>query len=227
MAANGVSTESRVVSGFDRVWLQVDGAVSELVVRQGEQESLIVTGRPDILSRVRTDVIDGRLSITLSGSWSEKLGRALATSLTRQWIRCDLTVNQLTGLEIGGLGRVHAHSISSERLALKLHGAGQVKVDSLDAGALQVDLNGACQMEVAGKVTEQRVVVEGMGHYRSPKLESRRATVEIRGTGKANVWATDKLDVMVRGMGSVEYHGAPKVRKNVTPMASVVRINGL
>jgi hypothetical protein len=226
LVSSEVSTESRVVRDFDRVVLRVDNVVNEVEVRQGETESLKITGRPDVLSRMKTEVRDGRLSITLGGSWSEKLGEALATSLSRQWVKCDLTVTQLTSLEIGGLARVHASDIKSDRLALTLCGAGQVKIESLAVGALDVGLRGTCQMEVEGQVTEQRVAVEGMGHYRAPSLRSRRAMVELRGSGKATICALEDLDVTTRGLGLVEYYGTPKVKKDGSPLTSVVRLGG-
>ncbi|HUW14019.1 MAG TPA: DUF2807 domain-containing protein, partial [Anaerolineae bacterium] len=67
MVATETVTECRVVRDFDRVALRVDNTVCEVVIRQGERESLIVSGRPDTLSRLKTEVRDGELSITLGG----------------------------------------------------------------------------------------------------------------------------------------------------------------
>jgi hypothetical protein len=53
-------------------------------------------------------------------------------------------------------------------------------------------------------------------------MRSQRATVQLKGTGKATVWATDELDVTARGLGIVEYYGTPHVKKNGSPMAGVV-----
>jgi hypothetical protein len=47
--------------------------------------------------------------------------------------------------------------------------------------------------------------------------------VELKGSGQATVWATENLDVTVRGLGSVEYYGTPQVRKHASPMANVFR----
>jgi len=226
MISSDVVTEARVVCDFDRVFLKVDSAVSEVVVSQANRESLMITGRPDILSRIKTEVRDGQLSVTLGGGWSDKLGRALTTSLTRQWVRCDLTVKDLTCLELAGLVRGRASDLQTDRLAVRLRGASIVSVEALDADLLDVSMRGTCQMEVTGTVREQRVDLEGMGSYDAPHLESLTTTVNIRGSGKATVWATENLDVTTRGLGSVEYHGTPQVKKQASPMASVVRAAG-
>jgi hypothetical protein len=192
------------------------------VVRQGERESLIVSGRPDVLSRLKTEVRDGKLSITLDGGWSDKLQRALSTSLTRQQIKCDLTVKNLTSLELGGLVRAHATAIQSDHLSVSVCGAGRVNLESLTAGRLDVAMRGTCQVEATGRVREQKVAIDGMGHYDAPKLESRTAIVDLNGAGRATVWAVEDLQVTSRGIGSVEYYGTPRVKKHASPLASVI-----
>ena len=222
MVSTDTVTECRVVRDFDRVVLRVDNTVNEVVVRQGEREPLIVSGRPDTLSRLKTEVRDGELSITLGGGWSDKLQRALATSLTRQWIKCDLTVRRLTSLELGGLVRAHASAIQSDHLSVSVCGAGRVNLESLTAGRLDVVMRGTCQVEATGQVREQKVAIDGMGHYDAPKLESRKTVMDLRGAGRATVWAVEDLHVTSRGIGSVEYHGTPRVKKHASPLANVI-----
>ena len=91
-------------------------------------------------SRIKTEVRDGKLDIRIGGSWLDKLGHALPTGLTRQWIKYSLTVKKLTGLEISGAARVKASDIETDRFALKLSGTGQVNIEALSAEVLEVDL---------------------------------------------------------------------------------------
>jgi len=119
MSTGNLVTESREVSNFDRVALRDYG---ELVITQGEQESLTIEAHPDILPKIKTEVRDGKLIIKIGGSWFDKLGHAISTSLTRQWIKYNLTVKKLTGLEIAGAVSVKASNIETDRLALRLSG---------------------------------------------------------------------------------------------------------
>ena len=137
MSTGNRVTESREVSNFDRVFLRDYG---ELVITQGEQESLTIETHPDVLPQIKTEVRDGKLDIRIGGSWLDKLGHALSTGLTRQWIKYSLTVKKLTGLEISGAARVKASDIETDRFALKLSGTGQVNIEALSAEVLEVDL---------------------------------------------------------------------------------------
>ena len=218
MSTENRVTESREVSNFDRVALRDYG---ELVITQGEQESLTVEAHPDILPKIQTEVRDGQLVIKISGSWLDRLGDAFSTGLTRLRIKYNLTVKKLTSLEIAGAASVKATDIETDRLALRLSGAGDVKIESLTAEALEVDMPGAGAIKVSGKVGEQRIAMSGAGSYSAPKLESSRASVELRGAGQATVWAVEDLDAAIRGLGSVEYYGNPTVKKSVSGIGSV------
>ena len=221
MSTGNLVTESRDVSNFDQVVLREYG---ELVITQGEQESLTIEAGPDILSRIKTEVRHGRLVITIVGSWLDTLGHALTTSLTRQPIRYSLAVKQLSGLEVLGAARVKASNIETDRLALRLSGAGLIDIKSLTAESLEVDLPGMGKIDLTGQVAEQSIAITGAGNYCAPKLESKKARVDLRGVGKATVWAVEDLDANIRGLGSVEYYGTPTVSKNVSGLGSVTSL---
>jgi len=221
MSTGNLVTESRDVSNFDQVVLREYG---ELVITQGEQESLTIEAGPDILSRIKTEVRHGRLVITIVGSWLDTLGHALTTSLTRQPIRYSLAVKQLSGLEVLGAARVKASNIETDRLALRLSGAGLIDIKSLTAESLEVDLPGMGKIDLTGQVAEQSIAITGAGNYSAPKLESKKARVDLRGVGKATVWAVEDLDANIRGLGSVEYYGTPTVSKNVSGLGSVTSL---
>ncbi len=218
MSNSDLVTESREVSNFDRVVLRDYG---ELVITQGEQESLTVEADRDILPRIKTGVRDGTLVISIGGDWLDKVSDVITTSLTRKRIKYSLIAKKLTSLEVYGAARIDVSNIETDRLRLRLTGAGQVRIESLTAESLEVDLPGMGKIDVMGQVTEQRITMSGAGEYSAPKLESKKSRVDIRGAGKATVWAVDDLDVTIQGLGSVEYYGTPTVRRSVSGLGSV------
>jgi len=221
MSTGNLATESREVSNFDRVFLRDYG---ELVITQGEEESLTIETDRDILPQIKTEVREGKLIIKIGGSWMDKLGHAFSTGLTRLGIKYTLTVKKLTGLEIAGAVSVKASSIDTDRLALKLSGAGQVNIEALSAEVLEVDMPGAGAIKVSGKVGEQRIAISGAGSYKASKLESARVSVNLTGAGQATVRAIENLDVAIRGIGSVEYYGSPTVKKSVSGIGSITSL---
>lgn len=213
-----MATEERVVSGFDRVRMQDFGVLD---ITQGQQESLTVEADLDVLDRVRTEVRDGELILRVSGDWLDRIGAALAAGFTDRYLRYHLTVKSLKSLLIAGAGRVSVGHLTAGQLTVRLSGAGHVTLKSLVADRLESELTGAGRLAIAGKVEEQGVTLSGAGRYAAENLESQRAEVMMSGAGSATVWAVRDLDVILSGVGVVEYYGNPETRQNAAGLGSI------
>ncbi len=221
MDAKGIITETRSVSGFNRIVLKAQHE-NELILTQGDREGLTIEGPSCCVHRIDAEVRGGTLYIGAGGSLRERLSDALTTSLNRPRIRYRVTVRELRGLEITAMASVRAAAIEARDLDLRFRGLGQMRIDSLVADRLQAQLMGGARMELSGRVEQQSVAVGGPGQFLAPDLECRAAQVSVGGMGAATVWATRDLDVTVRGPGRVSYYGAPRVKKSIAPMGSLV-----
>lgn len=217
-------TETRDVHDFEKVSLRVQNIQNDLVIQQGERESLVIEANPDLLSRVKTVVRDGELSIWIVGSWSDLIKEALSTSLTRQRIQYTLTVRVLNALDVAGIAHVESAGLATDRLALRFTGPGSVRIARLHARLLEVDLAGPGKVELAGEVDEQRLTIKAIGFYYAPQLESKKAVVRLDGPGQARVWVEHSLDATINGPGRLEYYGAPRVRQNIMPFGGLVSL---
>ena len=211
-------TEKREVSDFNQINLRGYG---ELFITQGEQESLTIQADEDVLPTIKTSVDDGELRIDIITDWVEKISSFFTRGIYGQRIRFDLTVKELTNLEIIGAARVKVKGLQSEEFAVKLGGAADITIDSLKTKRLKAELPGAGMLKIAGKTTDQSVIVSGAGTYEAPHLESQSADIQLTGLGKATVWAVEELDATLIGLGSIEYYGDPKVTKSIQGLGSV------
>ena len=183
-SAGNVASEPRDVSGFDEVELSGIGSLS---IRQTGTESLTVKAEEEILPKIGTEVVDGRLLI----------GPEPNTSIeTTEPIDYELTVDNLRALELSGSGDIRAEGIDTDVLAATVGGSGDVRI--------------------SGRTESQRVNVSGSGSYEAEGFESTEATVDVEGAGSAIVNARNALDATVGGAGSVEYVGDPTVEQDVS-----------
>ena len=53
----------------------------------------------------------------------------------------------------------------------------------------------------------------------------RISNMDIRGAGRATVWATETLEVAIRGMGQVAYRGRPTLTQRAMPMGTVTALD--
>ena len=191
-ATNGsgnVASEPRAVSDFDEVELS---GVGNLSIRQTGTESMTVKAEEDVLPKIRTEVVDGRLVIGPEPN---------ANIETTEPINYELTVENLHALEASGSGGIDAQNVSTSDLA--------------------VTISGTADVETSGRAESQEVNVSGSGAYEAQDLQSRRVQIVVEGAGSAVVNASEELDAKVGGTGSVEYVGDPTVNQDVSGVGRV------
>ncbi len=179
-----VASEPRDVNGFDEVELNGVGSLS---IRQTGSESLTVEAEEDVLTKIRTEVVDERLII----------GPEPNTNIrTTEPINYKLTVEDLHALGLSGSGDIDAEAINTDTLKIDVGGSGAIKT--------------------SGTADSQEIEVSGSGDYQAEDLESKQAEIDVKGSGSAIVNVSDTLDAKVSGAGSVEYIGNPTVEKEVS-----------
>jgi hypothetical protein len=211
--SGNVFTEGRPVSHFNRVSLT---GLGEVVITQGEEESLTVKADDNLMPYIKTEVENGTLILGFTDEFKNKRIQP------SKRIKFDLSVKDITGLDISGAGYVNVASLDTDRLEIVVGGVGDVNIRSLTVEELVVHLNGVGNVELAGQVAEQDVEINGFGAYQAAKLESQTTTVKVNGAGSATLWATDTLDVRIPGAGSVTYYGSPDITKKITGVGTIV-----
>jgi hypothetical protein len=185
-----MASVTRDVSGFNEVALN---GVGNLTIRQTGSESLTIEAEDNVLPEISTEVEGNRLTIETEYDMPAPT----------QPINYELTVRDLSALELPVAANVDASDIST---------------DSLD-----VTISGAGDMKIAGEADSQDIEISGTGRYQAEDLESEEAEIDISGSGEAVVRVSDHLHVEVSGSGSVEYIGNPTVSRDITGAGEVRR----
>jgi hypothetical protein len=185
-----MASVTRDVSGFNEVALN---GVGNLTIRQTGSESLTIEAEDNVLPEISTEVEGNRLTIETEYDMPAPT----------QPINYELSVRDLSALELPVAANVDASDIST---------------DSLD-----VTISGAGDMKIAGEADSQDIEISGAAHYQAEDLESEEAEIDISGSGEAVVRVSDHLHVEVSGSGSVEYIGNPTVSRDITGAAEVRR----
>ncbi len=196
-------TESRNVSGFDRIAVSGSG---EVIITQDGTESLTVETDDNVIEYITTEV-KGR---TLELGFKDTV-LAWPTRLT-----FNLHLKDLAGLDISGSGDMEAESIETDRLEIRTSGSGDVQIESLTAGDVEIRISGSGDIELAGEAAGQDITISGSGRYRAGELQSQQVDVSISGSGDATVWAAESLDVNISGSGSVTYYGRPSLSSSTS-----------
>ena len=217
MVDGKVATESREVSGFERIKLKDYGQV---FLSQGPVESLTIEADPELLPKIRSKVVNKTLIIEIKQDWLNKLFSA-AQSIGKSPITVTIVMKKIHELEIFGKYEIFADAIDTETLTVHASGMSKIEIPSLQAENLNMKISGRSEFAGAGHVTEFRIGISGSGDCLAEKLECQRATVKISGHGNAKIWVNEKLDVRISGFGNVSYKGAPKISQTISGAGSV------
>lgn len=205
-------SQTRAVSGFDHI--QIDGA-GELIIIQGETESLEIRAEDNIIDDLTSDV-EGT---TLVLGYRDNFLRSRIIPTER--ITYTLNVMDLSEVKINGAVDMDMDSLETGSLSIDINGAGQVNIDQLLADDLTVTISGTATMEIEGLVTEQSITVDGAGNYKAGDLETKSTTIDINGLGNATVWATGTLDISIDGGGNLRYYGSPNVTQDINGLGDI------
>lgn len=176
--------------------INVQGPISVTVDAGTAQQSVRVRGSDKFLNTVTSEVVNGELRIRMR----EKNFNNINTNHDDQ--RILISMPQLR--------------------AFNAEGAGEIKLNNVQGERLDVNYRGAGSMEIKGKVNTFTMTAEGVGEVDSRALIANNADIRFRGIGDVKVYAKDKLDVSVQGMGSLSYYGKPRtVNKSVAGLGSV------
>ena len=167
---------------------------ADVAVTVGSAASLSVTGDDNLLQCLVTEVRNGVLVVEMK---SGSYSPKVAMKLAA-------TVPALDGVDIRGSSDIDVTGVGGDRFTVSIAGSGDVRAK--------------------GKVGAVSVKVTGSGDVKLAELEARDVTVEISGSGNADVWATESLAASVAGSGDVVYRGdPPRITKSVAGSGSIVK----
>ena len=165
---------------------------SNVVVRVGARQSVIVHADDNLLGRVTTQVSSGSLVI----------GNTPGTLNTRSPMFVAVSVPSLDALTVEGSGNISATGINGPSLTVRLPGSGSIRA--------------------AGTTAQLDVAIGGSGTALLSRLIARDATASIDGSGSIVLTATHSLSASISGSGTILYTGNPaQVTKSVTGSGTI------
>jgi hypothetical protein len=109
-----------------------------VVITQGDDETLTITGSDNVVPLVKTTVRGGVLTIEMDENINP-----LGVNNAEEVLSFNITVKDMSSLTISGLAEVEIGSLSTSTLTLDMSGAGHVQLSEL--AAQDVDITVAAE----------------------------------------------------------------------------------
>lgn len=138
-------------------------------------------------------------------------------------IKLDITVNKLEEIDIeGGVFLTNDEYINTSDLSILLKGGAHIDL-KLHVDNLFAKTEGGINIEFEGTANKFTAISEGAGNIDADKLEAKEVICRVAGVGNASIFATEKLDATVEGLGKIGYRGNPTISKQVNGIGLVYR----
>ena len=193
LAATTAHAADQVRAAAPFTSINVQGPISVTVDAGSAQQSVLVRGSDKFINGLTSEVVNGELRLRMR----------------------DKRLNSDVGDQRIVIKMAQLRAFSAE-------GAGEIKLNNIRGQRLDVNYRGAGSMAINGQVKTFRMTAEGVGEVDTQALIANDVDIRFQGIGDVKVYAKDKLDVVVQGMGSLSYYGKPKtVNKSVAGLGSV------
>ena len=206
-----IQTRILNLSDFHSIDLKIG---AEIRLTQGNQQLITVEGQPNILDLLELDVQNGR--------WNIEYDRCVNTN---DDIKIFITLPQIRNLDVSGSGLIFGeNTFEVDEIDLRISGSGDIDL-ALDANEVDSRISGSGEVRLEGITDDFDFELSGSGDYEAFNLESRAGEVGISGSGNAEVFVSDRLDVEISGSGDVLYKGRPILNVDISGSGRVVDAN--
>ncbi len=216
--------EIREIGPFKQIHFKDFG---DLILIQGDKESLTIEAEEEILSELTAEVRDDKLILGIEDDWFSRLGKMISSVFTSTDYKVvyTLTFVDLEKIQISGKCNLECDSVKVDDLSLRVSGLGNLRFAHLDCDFLDIVISGRGEFSAAGRADQQQVRISGSGEYEAPHLSSQSVQIVISGQGKATLRVAESLDITISGLGQINYYGQPKIRQVISGVGKSNRLS--
>ncbi len=207
--------ELRTTTAFQQ--LEVSGTVPVLLA-QGEFQPVKLEGDENLLPYIELVQNGDQLIIR------NKKGYQIKDD--NNSLKVTVTVPTLTYIKVSGASGLTGATkfISEKNLQVNLSGVGNLELET-GTPELDASITGAGSLNLRGQTKKLVLDLSGVGNAACAGLQAEDATVNVSGTGNADIMVSGKLNARITGIGSIHYKGEPKtLNQEVSGMGSIKKM---
>lgn len=225
-----VVTEVLAIPDFEGIDLQISG---DVFLTQGSPQLVEVRGASNLIEKLRRDVDNGVWDIDFRGCVSNMDDfDVFITVPNLDYVKLSgsgeivtdnrFDVNYLD-VKLSGSGKIFMDA-DADDVDLRISGSGRINMD-VTADNIVSTISGSGKLDMTGEADTHDLKISGSGDLFGFDLITQESIMLISGSGDAEVYADDILDVRISGSGDVFYKGNPQLDVSVSGSGRVVNAN--
>jgi len=207
-----VVTQTLLINEFSGVKLR---GSSKVYITQGNDFEVVVEGQQNIIDQIETDI--------QNDIWEIEFEDCIRDYEELQFY---ITMPDIKRLEVSGSGDIFGENeFEVDDLELKVDGSGKIDVEISNADKVETKIEGSGKIIIEGLANDFESRISGSGDLKAFDLEVLFAYVKISGSGDAEVYVSEELEVKITGSGDVYYKGSPLIDADITGSGDLINSN--
>jgi len=211
------NVQTRQVDEFDGI--SVSGAI-ELYVSQGDAKVAVSAADEEKVNEIET-YVQGRILYirfkTKKSWWSDQW------NTTGRNFRAYVSAPVIKSLSSSGSGNIKIEgTLKSPELDIEISGSGNIS-GSIKSDNLDVIQSGSSNIRLAGTAEKAEFECSGSGNIICGDLSLDYCTVEMSGSGNAELLVNKELSAEISGSGNVKYKGQGTIINSSTAGSGKIR----
>lgn len=188
----------------------------DVELTQGEGTTVKVEADENLQEYIITEMEGDELVVRMRGN---------INFITSEKLKVYITTAKLEQLKLSGSGNIVGMNkfTGSDRLKVSVSGVGDLRLET-NTPELEAKISGSGSLVLLGETRDAKIQISGIGDCNAEELKAENASVKISGSGDVKIFADNKLDVSISGIGSVYYRGEAVVSQKVSGSGEVKRI---
>ncbi|MCD7946686.1 MAG: DUF2807 domain-containing protein [Oscillospiraceae bacterium] len=121
---------------------------------------------------------------------------------------------------VGAVEMTECDNIIAENFQLSVSGAGTFDLPIV-VDSLLVSVGGMSSISLSGSAASAHIDISGTGTVEAFDLDTQNTAVNIAGIGTCNISCSETLDIVIAGLGELNYRGDPEIHQNISELATV------
>ncbi|MBR0551197.1 head GIN domain-containing protein [Stakelama marina] len=166
---------------------------------QGDAFFVSATGDPHAVAALNIRQTDGMLIIGRQPDRSGEHGAIITVHMPA-----------LRGVRIHGSGEVRVGPMTGGAFSGAVSGSGDLILSNAQFDRVELDVSGSGAIKANGRAADAVILLRGSGEIDTQKLAVKDARITFRGSGQANVEASNSAAIEFHGSGNVTVSGGAR-----------------
>ena len=192
-----IITDERNLSFFDKI--EISGS-AEVIFHSSAEYRAVVTVDSNLSEYLETTVRNGVLIIR------EKPGHDYV--FTKETV--DVYCPNITDISLSGSGRFDTiDKIAAPKISINISGSGKIS-GNVECNNIIIAISGSGSVSIAGNTENADIIISGSGSLNGTEFPISNCSINLSGSGKADIFVNKNLDVKLSGSGIITYRGNPQ-----------------